>query len=195
MPVAVTYANLGEYVAKKIGGLKAGGSQKLPDFLGQKAATVSQHFPSGWLNKIRVGVRSPLPAPKLVDLLKDMGYRAETDFENACKKTHQNLFPVLKMFSDPLPATLVGITYENVIWLKSGHQNDLSLIVHELVHTLQWDRFGPKGFLEKYLKGFAANYPNYVGNPAEKIAYGFQKQFTPQKAPLKIDQNNATSGM
>lgn len=73
--------------------------------------------------------------------------------------------PILKSAAEATqlitPAT-VGITLRYGIFMHSDHVDDRHLIVHELVHTSQYERLGGfRPFLEKYLmECIAIGYPD-----------------------------------
>ncbi len=50
------------------------------------------------------------------------------------------------------PQTL-GVTYRYGIFIKRGYLNERNLVVHELVHTMQYERIGSfDQFLKEYLR-------------------------------------------
>lgn len=180
MALPATYEHIGLYAAAQIALLNSAssvGAQQMAGYLGARAAIVQNHFPAGWLNRIRVRVLPVIPAPNLTRLWQDMGYVNLAGFQTACHGTSQYLLSALHLFSHPLTPQIVAITYDDVVYLRPAHQHDLSIIVHELVHTLQWNRFGPAGFLTRYIRGFVSSGLNYPMNPAEVRAYHYQNQF------------------
>jgi len=50
---------------------------------------------------------------------------------------------------------VAGMTLGRWILLRRGHERDLGLVAHELVHVEQWRRHGPVGFLRAYLGAYA----------------------------------------
>ena len=56
----------------------------------------------------------------------------------------------------------IGITFQYGIYIKKGFMKKRSLIVHELVHTMQYERVGGiENFLKQYLlECLTTGYPN-----------------------------------
>ena len=56
----------------------------------------------------------------------------------------------------------IGITFRHGIYIRSGHWKDRRLVVHELTHTMQYERLGGiKPFIREYLKEcLTLGYPN-----------------------------------
>ncbi len=61
-----------------------------------------------------------------------------------------------------LSGAAIGVTFQYGIYIKEGYLKDRSLIVHELVHTMQHERLGGiTHFLKAYLlECIAVGYPN-----------------------------------
>ena len=177
MAVKPTYLNIAHHAWKLIEQINRGhAATSLTAFLGPTGtAIVAPHFPANWLNRIKICVQTPVPTPDLDSLWRNMGYADLNAFELACGGTHASLFSVLQAFSHG--AGFAGIAYDTTIYLSAAKSDELALSVHELVHTLQWDYFSPVLFLEKYIRGFTANFPRYQNNPAETRAYYFENQF------------------
>lgn len=73
-----------------------------------------------------------------------------------------------------LPSRMLGLTLGYGIYIKSTHQEDHSLRLHELVHVAQYERFGSmKNFLKQYL--FEIVKHGYNAAPLEIEAYEFVK--------------------
>ena len=72
------------------------------------------------------------------------------------------------------PTALDGITLEDTIFLRRGHESE-RLCFHELVHIVQWSRLGPDRFLLAYGLGLLSY--GYACSPLEQIAYALQDQF------------------
>ena len=122
MPVQipVSYGQLGQQITSLIQEInisKSPGAKSMSDYLWQlKDDNVEKCFPMNWLNKIKVCVIPDLPAPKLNTLRQKMGYSL-IDFQKECNKVNRFLFQALKNFSYPLNKSIVGITYDKVIYL------------------------------------------------------------------------------
>lgn len=53
----------------------------------------------------------------------------------------------------PLTRDTVGITFGSAILIRRGHERDRALLIHELAHAAQYERFGgTRGFLAAYLE-------------------------------------------
>lgn len=51
-----------------------------------------------------------------------------------------------------LPQNAIGITFGYGIYIQKAHQSDRSLLVHEMTHTMQYERLGGiAAFLEQYI--------------------------------------------
>jgi hypothetical protein len=99
------------------------------------------------LNRIRVAVLSEIPLPK-----------------------HDELAQIAQEHG-LISNTTTGMTFGHAILLKD-RAYDLEAVVHELVHVLQYERFGGiKEFLEAYIPEII--YPPYYPNgPLERDAIG-----------------------
>lgn len=180
MPETPTYDNIAKHVWPLLKKLTTHRSESATTFLGPAGtAIIARHFPAGWLDKIKIGTCvGGVPAPVMSDLWSAMGYSDETSFKTACGTTHKYLFGVLSGFTNG--AGFNGITYDTTIYLKDSEKNDFSLVVHELVHSLQWSHYAAEGFLSRYIEGFAIaldNGKSYQHNPAEVRAYAEQGSF------------------
>ncbi len=176
MPVTPTYDNLAGYAWPLIHKLMANASNAATSFLGPAGtAIIERHFTPGWLNNIKIGAFiGGVPAPVLSDLWTAMGYSDAPSFKRECDKINPKLFAVLSAFTNG--AGFTGITYNTTIYVESTRADDLSLAVHELVHSLQWFHFAKTGFLSRYIEGFVKA-ASYDRNPAEIRAYGEQNNF------------------
>lgn len=86
--------------------------------------------------------------------------------------------PILKAaveYTGLLSPHTVGITFQYGIYIRSDLWNDRRLVVHELTHTLQYERMGGiPPFLDQYLKEcLTVGYPN---SPLELEAIGMEKE-------------------
>jgi hypothetical protein len=176
MAMAITYDNIAQQAWWLIQTINRNNpSTPLKQYLGPAGdAIIAPHFPNNWLSGIRIHSSNPVPAINMDDFSRIMGYANTSAFETACS-ANPVLWGVLKQFSDG--TNFNGITYNDTIYLKTSEKYKLDLILHELVHTLQWSYFKPIQFLQKYISGFVTHYPNYQQNPAEVRAYYFENQF------------------
>lgn len=67
-----------------------------------------------------------------------------------------------------------GITFMNTMFVVKGRELP-SLIFHELVHVVQWDRLGADQFLLAYGLGLAQF--GYEQSPLEQMAYLLERQY------------------
>lgn len=69
----------------------------------------------------------------------------------------------------------IGLTVRYGIFIREDHWGQCSLIVHEMVHTMQYEKLGSiEAFLEKYLlECFTLGYPN---TPMEEEAERVRKE-------------------
>jgi len=203
----MTIANSAWPLIANINTTVGGGLQPATAYLNHLAPQIARHFPAHHLDTVAIRVSTPVPAPNLTALETALGYpacpatisphdfpvaakcqlAANCNFGNhngacTCGIGHAHVFDVLCAFTNAAAvAQLSGVTYRNVIYLTAGAQNNLPTIVHELVHTLQWRRFGAHRFLELYIRGWAENWTNtplnqfnYFANPAEVRTVHYQ---------------------
>jgi hypothetical protein len=175
-PITPTYEELAKYAWPLLQTLTSNPSQPAKTFLGLAGtAIVERHFTAGWLDKIKIGTYGAgVPAPVLKDLWTAMGYPDQASFKTECDKIHAKLFAVLGAFTNG--AGFTGITYNTTIYVTSKSADDLTLVMHELVHSLQWFHYAKTGFLRRYIEGFVTA-PDYKSNPAEARAYAEQNKF------------------
>ena len=75
-----------------------------------------------------------------------------------------------------IPFNTIGITYRYGIYIRQDYWDNDSLIIHELVHTLQYERLdGISNFLNQYIKECV--YYGYKNSPLEKEAVEISKSF------------------
>ncbi|HEY9517701.1 MAG TPA: hypothetical protein VIQ98_00485 [Gemmatimonadales bacterium] len=85
----------------------------------------------------------------------------------------------------PVPR-FTGITYGDTILIdpgapRSGHPWR-RLLFHELVHVVQYEVLGLDGFVNRYLRGWAAAGYQYRANALEEDAYAIEAMFTAEPA-------------
>lgn len=68
-----------------------------------------------------------------------------------------------------------AITYKHMYFMKPQHQDDLEIHIHELMHTVQWEQLGGKGFLKRYVQEI--NEFGYDDAPLENMAYDLGRSF------------------
>ncbi len=66
-----------------------------------------------------------------------------------------------------------GITYKDTYYVQRGHEADMGLHFHELVHVAQWECLGALGFIERYIEEIGVY--KYEEAPLELMAYTLQR--------------------
>ncbi len=61
---------------------------------------------------------------------------------------------------------IAGMTLGRWILVRRGHEHDLDLIAHELVHVRQWRQLGAARFLVRYLGAYARGRSRGLGHQA-----------------------------
>lgn len=79
---------------------------------------------------------------------------------------------------------LDGITYKNTYFIRKGHEKNLALHFHELVHVLQWQLLGASGFIGRYIQEIQEH--GYQDAPLEKMAYALDGHFSAKGAALDV---------
>ena len=177
MSIPATVNNIAENAWPLIRGVSSMGGKPLTTHLGKGGTgIIARHFPTNWLNDKKAMIMPTVATPDLNGLWKRMKYKSLQDFKAACDRTNKDLFRAVANFSQG-GATFLGITYDKTIILKKGFEKSLDLILHELVHTLQWAKYGPEEFLRRYIQGYVNAKLVYKNNPAERVAYGFEDKF------------------
>lgn len=112
-------------------------------------------FPKSVLGQVRVA-RGRASEPLFYSQLKAMGIRNAPAFWQ-----------------------MAGITFVDVV----VHVDVLtpSLLFHELVHAVQYQQLGLKGFAESYVRGFLTG-GSYENIPLEKQAYELEARFSARRA-------------
>ncbi|MGF1761506.1 hypothetical protein L4D76_27095 [Photobacterium sagamiensis] len=77
-----------------------------------------------------------------------------------------------------------AITYKNTYFMKPQHKDDLEIHIHELVHSIQWQKLGGIGFLQRYAKEI--NVFGYDDAPLENMAYEVGRHFINKGKPFSI---------
>lgn len=77
---------------------------------------------------------------------------------------------------------IAGITYGDTILIvpdapRNGRPWE-QLLFHEMVHVVQYDVLGIDGFIDRYLRGWAAGGCRYRAIPLEEDAYAIEAMFT-----------------
>lgn len=81
---------------------------------------------------------------------------------------------------------LAGITYGDTILIapdapREGHPWQ-RLVFHEMVHVVQYDVLGIDGFIDRYLRGWAAGGYRYRAIPLEEDAYAIEAMYLADSA-------------
>lgn len=95
-------------------------------------------------------------------------------------------FPQLRQmgFGDFIDMPVNGITYKNTYYVRTGQEKRLSLHFHELVHVVQWQILGVRGFIERYMREILTN--GYNESPLELMAYSLDSYYSANKPPLDV---------
>lgn len=102
----------------------------------------------------------PIPDPPLTGVIRHLGF----DF--------------------PSVAATAAITFDHVIACRE--RPTVSLLFHELVHTVQYRLLGIPAFARWYVKGFLAT-KSYRDIPLERCAFHLQFQFETQAEPFETE--------
>ncbi|MGF1911817.1 hypothetical protein L4C38_20590 [Vibrio kasasachensis] len=97
--------------------------------------------------------------------------------------------PPIGSISDPnivdfISMRVAAITYKNIYFIKPRYINEIHLHVHELVHVVQWNKLGVKGFIERYINEL--NKYKYADAPLEVMAYHIGEQFTRSRKAFDV---------
>lgn len=134
-------------------------SVPLPDI---EKVKLSTYFSGKDLERARIVISDPLPIPNppLASLIRHFGF---------------NFASV---------ATTAAITFDNVIACRE--RPTISLLFHELVHTVQYRLLGVPAFARRYVGGFLAT-KSYRDIPLEHCAFHLQSQFDTQAEPFDAE--------
>jgi hypothetical protein len=118
---------------------------------------LSRFFDMSTLSTVSVAILPELENPRVVSLLRRLGMRDTLDF-----------------------STAAGVTYGDIILISQSHEGDvpsISLLFHEMVHVVQYRVLGVRGFIERYVRGWAENGYAYLTIPLERDAYALQRRY------------------
>jgi hypothetical protein len=86
---------------------------------------------------------------------------------------------------------MAGITFiDRIVLARTKLLNkvdELSVIFHELVHVVQYNKFGARKFVELYIHGWAENGFNYYHIPLERQAYKLQAEFNSDNNNFSVE--------
>ena len=68
-----------------------------------------------------------------------------------------------------------GLTLGERVFVRADHAEDAGLMVHELVHVVQWIRLGREAFVERYAAELVEF--GYGQAPLERMAYAHEARF------------------
>ncbi len=130
----------------------------------EEFAQLSCFFDADTLRSVRVAHLPVLENPKLVGVLRLVGAGDTIDFSAAS-----------------------GVTYGDLILISQSRAvniTPMSLLFHEMVHVAQYRVLGVRGFIERYVRGWADNGCAYLTIPLERDAYVLQARYdtNPQRA-------------
>jgi hypothetical protein len=123
----------------------------------QEFKHLSRFFDTETLRSVRVAHLLVLENPKLVGLLRLIGAGDTLDFSAAS-----------------------GVTYDDLILISQSRTDNnapMSLLFHEMVHVAQYRVLGVRGFIERYVRGWADHGCAYLTIPLERDAYILQARY------------------
>jgi hypothetical protein len=122
--------------------------------------SMQAYFPVEVLESVRVIIADPLPI-------------ADPPFSNVVNRLG---------FDFPSPSLTDAITFDYIIAAKE--RMDESVLLHELVHVVQFQLMGVRAFAHEYIRGFLDT-RDYFSIPLERCAFDLQFRF--EKAAGAID--------
>jgi hypothetical protein len=127
---------------------------------------LSAYFSADDLKRTRIVISDPLPIPEapLTGVIRHLG------------------------FNFPSVAATAAITFDHVIACRE--RPNISLLFHELVHTVQYRLVGVPAFARQYVKGFLAT-KSYRDIPLERCAFALQFRFETQTEPFHAESEIA----
>jgi hypothetical protein len=121
-------------------------------------AALRPFFQDGTLDRIGIANVPTLENPPFYEVFERAGQAIPLDFR-----------------------TMAAITFDDTILVSDSRRNDggpwLSLVFHESVHVVQYAYLGQNAFLDRYVRGWAANGFDYYRIPLETDAYELQGLF------------------
>jgi hypothetical protein len=116
----------------------------------EEFAQLSRFFEAETLRSVRIAYLPVLENPKLVGVLRLVGVGDTLDFSTASGVTYDDLILISRLRVD-------GIA-------------PISLLFHEMVHVAQYRVLGVRGFIERYVRGWADHGYAYLTIPLERDA-------------------------
>lgn len=89
--------------------------------------------------------------------------------------------PALQDFLDD---DYAGMTYKSTYFIKETVRHKYWLHLHELVHVVQWQLLGVRGFLERYISEVSRF--TYENAPLEKMAQKIELNFKKKMPPIDV---------
>ncbi len=133
---------------------------------GVEKIQLSPYFSADDIERARIVISDPLPVPDppFAGVVRRLGF----DFLST--------------------ATTAAITFDNVIACRK--RPAISLLFHELVHTVQYRLLGVPAFARQYVRGFLAT-KRYRDIPLERCAFDLQFRFETQAEPFQVESEVA----
>ena len=116
-------------------------------------------FPEVTLRRIRFRFVQEIPNPDFYPALEAQGLPIPLDFRNMAGLTLIDTVLISRSRADLSPGGL------------------LSLLFHEAVHVLQYERLGLERFMAEYVHGWARSGFDYFAIPLEQQAYTLEARF------------------
>jgi len=124
----------------------------------KEKSELKKFFGQETLDKVRVKMVSVIENPPFYPDLDGMGIVKPLDLKSA-----------------------TGITYMDTILISKRYFKNQSgwmpLLFHELVHVVQYEVLGLRGFMEKYISGWEENGFSYASIPLEKDAFALEARY------------------
>lgn len=146
LPLRVLVAPVAAWIARAVAGAA---SEARPLDVHLQSALEGRFYAST-LRRARVVVTDQLPSPPVPTL----GFERLRQFKRG---------------------DYAGITLHHTIFVRVDHAGDSGLLVHELVHVVQWARLGPRRFIERYACELLDH--GYGQAPLERSAYTHEARF------------------
>jgi hypothetical protein len=123
------------------------------------------------------------PLPDAFRALLELHFLPETLSAARLTRVHRIENPDFYAQLDQIPLdfrSMAGITYDDTILVSDSSVRGpipISLLVHELVHVVQYSILGIEEFAKQYVTGWAQNGFDYYKIPLEIQAYALQRKF------------------
>lgn len=121
-------------------------------------ACLAVHFDDEILDRVRLVTVGRIRNPRFIDKIKKRGVPVPHDFSRNRAICFSDTIVLSRTFRPPQPRRL-------------------GVLFHQLVHVVQYQVLGIDGFVERYMRGWAAVDWDYHRIPLEQEAYRLQARF------------------